>query len=105
MTCATVRRIAASAFIAALTSGCMPDLPEPESPSAKLYAERCSSCHRLYAPNVMTAATWELILKRMQGEMRLRGVEPLSSTESKTLRAYLSRYAFDSGGRSDEDPP
>lgn len=104
MTCVTARRIAVTVFIALWSSGCMPDLPEPESPSAKLYVARCSSCHRLYAPTAMTAATWEVILKRMQGEMRRRGVAPLSTADSKALQAYLSRYALNSGARTPEDP-
>ena len=33
-----------------LAAGCDARLPEPDSPGARLYAARCTGCHRLYAP-------------------------------------------------------
>ncbi len=91
-------------LIAALTSilGCTPSLPEPESQGAQLYEQRCATCHRIYPPNVMTKATWEVMLKRMQGEMRRRGIAPLSQDESHVLLDYLSRHALDSGEANDQ---
>jgi len=79
--------------------GCTPDLPESESAAAKLYLERCGGCHRLYAPNVMTKATWKAMLQRMQGEMRRRGVPPLSADEMAMLQAYLDKHALDAGAK------
>ena len=37
---------------AALLVGCT-HLPDPDSPGARLYAARCGTCHRLYAPSLM----------------------------------------------------
>ena len=57
-----------------LAAGCQVELPEPESPGARLYAERCGGCHRLYAPKVLTAAMWKVMVQRMQQEMLRRRV-------------------------------
>ena len=92
----------AAALLAGAAIGCSPSLPEPESAGATLYEARCATCHRLYPPNVMTTAMWDLMLQRMQGEMRRRGVAPLDSRESKVLLDYLSRHALDAGGPNDE---
>jgi hypothetical protein len=42
----------------------------------------------------MTAATWEIILDRMQREMRMRGVPPLTGDEMKIATDYLTRHAL-----------
>ncbi len=83
-------------------AACNPSLPEPDSAGAQLYGARCTSCHRLYPPNVMTTATWKVMLERMQGEMRRRGVAPLTTEESKVLPDYLSRHALNAGDRNDQ---
>lgn len=73
--------------------GCDARLPEPDSPGARLYAQRCNGCHRLYAPGSMKAAMWEVTLQRMQGEMARRGVAPLTTSDYETLHAYLERHS------------
>ena len=35
-------------------AGCNASLPEPESERAQLYTQRCSGCHRLYHPGLLT---------------------------------------------------
>lgn len=99
------RRAAAAAAALALagaTTACNPSLPEAGSAGARLYEERCTACHRLYPPGVLTAATWDLMLDRMQGEMRRRGVEPLSGDEMRMLRAYLNKHALRPEEQHDE---
>ncbi len=86
------RLLATSAVI--WLAGCTPDLPESESSAALLYTQRCGGCHRLYPPNVMTAATWDAMLQRMQGEMRRRGFPPLDDEEMRVLGDYLHRHAL-----------
>lgn len=83
----------ASIPFVAILLGCNASLPEPDSPGARLYAERCSGCHRLYAPSSMKAAMWEFTLKRMQGELVRRGVPPLTPEEHETLRTYLAQHS------------
>jgi mono/diheme cytochrome c family protein len=79
--------------LAAFLLGCDAGLPETESRGARLYAERCNGCHRLYAPGSMKAPLWEFTLQRMQGEMARRGVPPLTSEEYETIKTYLERHS------------
>jgi cytochrome c5 len=96
-------RRAATAAAGALTiAACNPSLPESSSTGARLYEERCAVCHRLYPPGVLTAATWDIMLDRMQGEMRRRGIEPLSGDEMRVLRDYLNKHALRPGEAHDE---
>lgn len=79
--------------LALVGAGCDARLPEPESPGARLYATRCSGCHRIYAPSSLTAAMWELTVRRMQGELVRRGTPALTSEEQATLLAYLAQHS------------
>lgn len=74
-------------------AGCDAGLPDPESPGAKLYAARCTGCHRLYAPSVLSGEMWKITVSRMQGELVRRGLPPLSSEEQATLLDYLDRHS------------
>ena len=73
---------------------CNASLPEPESTGAKLYANRCSGCHRLYAPGSMKEEMWKLNVQRMQGELVRRGLPPLEREEREILLAYLGRHSL-----------
>ena len=72
--------------------GCT-QLPEPESPGAKLYAARCGTCHRLYAPTLLKFEMWKYQVDRMQGEMQRRGIPPLSQPDLATVLDYLQRHS------------
>jgi mono/diheme cytochrome c family protein len=72
---------------------CNAKLPEADSPGAKLYAERCNSCHRVYAPGSLKYPMWEFQVERMQGELVRRGLAPLTSEERATILAYLKRHS------------
>ena len=52
--------------LTASLAGCSVELPEPDSPGARVLATRCGGCHRLYAPGTMTVAMWDLQLARMR---------------------------------------
>ena len=73
--------------------GCNASLPEPESPAAQLYQQRCSGCHRLYAPSVLTPAMWQLIVVRMELELQRRSLPPLQPEERQTILDYLRKYS------------
>jgi len=75
------------------TMGCNASLPEPESPAAQLYQKRCSVCHRLYAPSLLTAEMWRVMLGRMEIEMRRRGVPLPTPAEQITILDYLQKHA------------
>ncbi len=88
--CAT----AASAVALAISfGGCNSPLPEPDSPAAQLYTQRCGGCHRIYSPGVLKFEMWKLTLQRMQGEMARRGAKPLTPDETSTLLDYLQRHS------------
>lgn len=84
--------ILAIAAVLSLT-GCGPKLPEPESAAAKLYAARCNTCHRTFAPGSLKFEMWKVQVERMQGEMVRRGMPPLTSDERTLLLDYLKRYS------------
>ncbi len=79
--------------IVALAAGCNAKLPDPDSAGARIYSERCSVCHRLYAPTLLKAEMWKYQLTRKQGEMVRRGLPPLTAQEQSTLLAYLQEHA------------
>lgn len=74
-------------------SACGPKLPEAESEGARTYAARCTGCHRLYAPSVLTFDMWRMKVDAMQGEMARRGVPPLSDQERTVVLDYLRRHS------------
>ncbi len=78
-----------------LFGGCNAPLPEPESPGAKVYASRCNTCHRLYAPRALTYEMWKMKVALMQGEMVRRGLPPLTRDERELLLEYLQRHSQD----------
>ena len=73
--------------------GCNASLPEPESPAAQLYRQRCAQCHRLYGPSLLTAGMWTFMVNRMEQEMLRRGVPPLKVEEKQTILEYLQKYS------------
>ena len=73
--------------------GCNASLPEPESAGAQLYAQRCDSCHRLYAPGLLKFEMWKIQVERMQGEIVRHGLPPLTPAERTTLLDYLQRHS------------
>jgi cytochrome c5 len=81
------------AAVALVCAGCNARLPDPQSPGAQLYAHRCNTCHRLYAPSSMTYAMWQMQLKRMQGEMLRRGIPPLTTAQSTVILDYLRHHS------------
>jgi len=73
--------------------GCGPKLPEPESPGAKLYAARCNTCHRVFAPGTLKFEMWKVQVERMQGVLVRQGLPPLTPAERDLLLEYLKRYS------------
>jgi len=75
-------------------AGCDAKLPEPNTPGARLYAERCSSgCHRIYAPESMKYEMWKLVVKRMNKEHPAKGLPPLTPEQERIMLDYLRRHA------------
>jgi hypothetical protein len=74
--------------------GCNASLPEPESPAAQLYRQRCAQCHRLYGPSLLTAEMWTVMVNRMEQEMGRRGVPPLKVEEKQPILEYLRKHSY-----------
>ena len=68
-------------------------VPDPESPGARVYAERCGSCHALPHPARLTYAGWLRLLPLMERRMAERQVPPLSGRERSVILAYLQEHA------------
>lgn len=73
--------------------GCNASLPEPESPAAQLYQKRCSTCHRLYAPGILTAEMWQFMIARMEQEFQRSRQPPLLADERQTILDYLQKHS------------
>lgn len=87
------RRWFLAAAVTLSLTACSPTLPEPESAGAKLYAARCNTCHRAFAPGSLKFEMWKVQVERMQGEIVRRGLPPLTADERNVLLDYLKRYS------------
>jgi cytochrome c5 len=87
------RRWFLAAAVALSLSACSPKLPEPESEGAKLYAARCNTCHRVFAPGSLKYEMWKVQVERMQGEIVRHGLPPLTPDERNRLLDYLKRHS------------
>lgn len=96
-----MKRLALVTVLGIALAGCSQPLPEPESPAAKLYAQRCNDCHRAFHPGSLTAAMWDFQVERMQGELVRRGFPPLTRDEKKLVLDYLHRH---SAGAPEKQP-
>lgn len=67
-------------------------IPEPESPGARLYRERCTQCHGLPSPTRHTPKQWDHLLVMMEGFMRDKNID-FPDQEKKLIRDYLYRNA------------
>lgn len=74
-------------------TGCNAKLPDPESAGAKLYAARCNSCHRVFAPGSLKFEMWKVQVERMQGEIVRHGLPPLTPDERNVLLDYLKHHS------------
>ena len=79
--------------LAGMIVACSTPLPESDSQEAKLYQQKCSGCHRLYAPRVLTAEMWSFMVARMEKEFRCRGVPPLTEEEKRAILSYLRLHS------------
>jgi len=80
-------------------------LPEPESPGARLALRFCVQCHNLPNPAMHQPAKWPAVVDRMvvrmeghgnlgkvMGEM-MAGVQAPAAEQTQTLVAYLQKHA------------
>lgn len=60
-----------------------------EGPGARLYVDRCSTCHETPSPAAYTPSGWEPVVARMVRNMELQGVRPLTREEIDGILSYL----------------
>jgi len=73
--------------------GCGGSLPDPESPGARVLAQRCGGCHRVYPPGSMTADMWRYQIDRMRGLFAERRIPWLAPNDERALVDYLVAHA------------
>ena len=86
-------RSAILGLLYASLTACETALPEPDSAGAQLYRQRCSGCHRLYHPGLLTPEMWQFMLARMDTEFLRLGRPSLSETERRIIFDYLNAHA------------
>ncbi|MZG30863.1 MAG: cytochrome c [Nitrospinae bacterium] len=67
-------------------------IPDPESPGARLFQERCTMCHGLPAPTRHNPEQWDHLLVMMEGFMQERNID-FPVQEKKLIRDYLHKNA------------
>ncbi len=65
-------------------------IPEPESPGARLFKERCTQCHGLPGTKRHTPEQWDHFLVLMEDFMIKKGIE-FPAQEKNLIRDYLHR--------------
>jgi hypothetical protein len=83
----------AAAMLLSLVGCARPQLPDADSPPARLYRERCGGCHQPYDPHSLTAAMWRIQVAAMMPKMTEAGQPPLSQADQAVILAYLERNA------------
>lgn len=76
-----------------VVAACSRPLPEPESPGAQVFAQRCGECHRVYSPGSMTWPMWEYQLGRMKLLFTRLRRPWLTPEEEALVTDYLQRHA------------
>ncbi len=81
------------ACIALSASACTKEMPEAGTPGARAYRAKCSGCHVLFHPSLLTAEMWKTQVRLMEeGEFKRRGLK-LTDEERRLIVDYLSAHA------------
>ena len=87
-----MRRIVWMMAMLAAGSAQAMELPEADSPDARLFAARCSLCHALPHPKRLDWPRWRHILRLMHRRAKERGVV-IPPEDWRRIAAYLKRHA------------
>ena len=77
-----------TAAIAGVLAGCAgrpTPIPDAETPEARLYAEKCSTCHSLAHPKRQAEGDWVQLMELMEEHMG----GPLPDDERAAILEYL----------------
>jgi len=67
-------------------------IPDPDSPEARLYTERCTQCHSLPHPKRHRFHEWVHFVTLMKEPMEKKGT-PLSDEDKKVILGYLQKHS------------
>ena len=68
-------------------------VPDINSPGAKLYVNKCGTCHSLPHPKRLYYSQWKHIVKVMEKRMEQRGMLPITEREKNVILEYLKNHA------------
>jgi len=86
-------RILLTIFILTLSANAWAtDIPDADSPAAKIFVSRCSACHDLPHPKRLDWTHWRHILGLMKMRMDERKVM-MSDADWRQVSAYLKQHA------------
>ncbi len=99
MRCLFLGRGLTALGLSALLAACGPSepvakvqLPEADSPAARLVADRCGRCHAPPDPRRHSAEEWPAVVERMRVHMVRQANEVLSDEETRVVLEYLTRH-------------
>ncbi len=73
-------------------AGMAANLPDADSPEAKLYEEKCTTCHRVAHPKRFYPSQWEHYVRLMKSNMKNKGMS-LAPEDEKVILNYLKKNA------------
>jgi len=68
-------------------------IPNAESPAAKLFVEKCGTCHAVPHPKRNSAEEWQHLIPLMEQRINERGMDALTNKQRETIQAYLQTHA------------
>ena len=83
-------------FTAALLAGCAgrpTPIPDADTSQARLYVEKCSTCHSLAHPKRQTGGEWVHLVELMEVHMDRIGMPPLTGDEREVIMEYLKGHS------------
>lgn len=82
--------------VVSLLAGCAGGptaIPDATTADARLYAEKCGSCHAVPHPGRNTAKEWTHLFSLMEKRMAERQIPAFSAEERRVLQSYLQAHA------------
>jgi hypothetical protein len=86
---------AAALAVLFIITGCTPPPPpDIESPGARMYIEKCSSCHPVRHPKMFRYKRWVKFVDQMEKKVKSSGIrEPLTDEEREIILRYLKKHS------------
>ena len=84
---------AAIAITLFIVTGCTPPPPpDIDSPGAKMYIDKCSTCHPVRHPKMFNYERWVKFVNDMEKKVAISKVrEPLTEEEREIILGYLDK--------------